>query len=101
MRGGGKRKCSGQKGQQVLSPEARGNTSCSRNQEVREAGPQSEEVSKRRSWGWTGCKRSEDIIPTEWGGSRWGDRAAVTELRMDRLTPTGASMADGQEEGGE
>lgn len=54
---------------EATSAEGRGNTSCSRHREVREAGPQSE-VSKGRSWGQRGCKKCAGIIPWE-QGSPW------------------------------
>lgn len=91
-------------GRRSSGPQALREEEGSRNQEVREAGAQSV-VSKRRSWGQRRCKRCVGMIPREqgspWQDLRWGERAGMKELEMDRLTLTGASRTDGQEEGEE
>lgn len=95
-------------GRRSSGPQALREEEGSRNQEVREAGAQSVVCKRRswgRSWGQRRCKRCAGVIPREqgspWQDLSWGERAGMMELQMDRLTPTGASRTDGQEEGEE
>ena len=104
MRGGGRarqRKCSWQKEQRATSPEGRGG--------FKEPGGQggwsTERGQQETKLGTEKVQKCVGMIPREqgspWQDLRWGERAGMMELQMDRLTLTGASRTDGQEEGEE